>query len=76
MTGELANLLQSYNKAEKVADRPYVDRICSLVVHSKNIEKYLNNVMVVDNSFFFFFYNFNNIIYFLNIFIFSMRHIF
>ena len=52
MTGELAELLQSYSKAEKVADREYVDRICSLVVHSKNIEKYLNNVMVVDNSFF------------------------
>ena len=52
MTGELAELLQSYSKADKVADREYVDRICSLVVHSKNIEKYLNNVMVVDNSFF------------------------
>ena len=52
MTGELAELLQSYSKTERIADREYVDRICSLVVHSKNIEKYLNNVMVVDNSFF------------------------
>ncbi len=52
MTGELAELLQSYSKTGRIADREYVDRICSLVVHSKHIEKYLNNVMVVDNSFF------------------------
>ncbi len=52
MTGELAKLLQSYNTSEKVADKEYVTRICSLVVHSKNLDKYLNNVLVVDNSFF------------------------
>jgi len=52
MTGELANLLQSYSTSERIADKEYINKICSLVVHSKNIDKYLNNVLVVNNSFF------------------------
>ena len=50
MIEELAQLLQSYNKSERIADEEYVKRICSLVVHYKNMEKYLKNVVVVDNS--------------------------
>ena len=50
MFGELSKLYLSYNKGERIADREYVNRICSLVVHEKNIEKFLNDVYVVDNS--------------------------